>query len=42
MIGVTLPSFDVLINATSVGLKGKKINLDLNFKGPDKLFYDVI
>ena len=40
--GQPLPSFDVLINATSIGLMGEKINLNLNFKGPDKLFYDVI
>ena len=40
--GQPLPSFDVLINATSIGLKGEKINLNLDFKGPDKLLYDVI
>ena len=37
-----LPDFDVIINATSLGLNNETINLDFsNFKD-DKLFYDVI
>ncbi len=39
----TIPEFDVIINATSVGLKkNDKINLDLSNIGNNKLFYDVI
>ncbi len=35
--------FDMIINATSVGLKeGDRINLDLNRFGKNKFFYDVI
>ena len=38
-----IPEFDVIINATSVGLnKEDKINLDLTNIGKNKLFYDVI
>ena len=35
-----IPDFDIVINATSVGLKGDSLNLNLNTK--DKIFYDVI
>ncbi len=34
------PDFDIIINATSVGLKSDSLDLDLNVK--DKIFYDVI
>tara|TARA_B100001123_G_scaffold447015_1_gene603213 strand:- start:114 stop:908 length:795 start_codon:yes stop_codon:yes gene_type:complete len=35
--------FDIIINATSLGLKDDdKIRLDFNKSGPNKLFYDVI
>ena len=35
--------FDMIINATSLGLKkNDKIKLDLSKAGPNKLFYDVI
>ena len=38
-----VPDFDVIINATSLGLKQEdKINLDLTQIGKNKLFYDVI
>ncbi len=37
-----LPSFDVVINATSLGLKNETINLDFSNSGKNKLFYDVI
>ena len=37
-----LNDFDVLINATSLGLNNETINLDFSSLGPDKLFYDVI
>ena len=37
-----LNNFDVLINATSLGLNNETINLDFSSLGPDKLFYDVI
>ena len=38
-----IPNFDMIINATSVGLKrGDKINLDLSSVGQSKIFYDVI
>tara|TARA_B100000989_G_C19489424_1_gene449074 strand:+ start:69 stop:863 length:795 start_codon:yes stop_codon:yes gene_type:complete len=38
-----MPNFDVIINATSLGLnKDDKINLDLTKVGKNKLFYDVI
>ena len=34
--------FDVIINATSLGLNNEKINLDFSKFGNNKLFYDVI
>ena len=38
-----IPDFDVIINATSLGLKQEdKINLDFTKIGKNKLFYDVI
>ena len=38
-----IPDFDVIINATSLGLKeDDKINLDFTNIGKNKLFYDVI
>ena len=38
-----IPNFDMIINATSLGLKKKdKINLDFSFVGKNKFFYDVI
>ncbi len=37
-----LTDFDVVINATSLGLNNEKIDLDFSGLGPDKLFYDVI
>jgi len=38
----SLTSFDVVINATSLGLNNEKINLDFSKVGKKKLFYDVI
>ena len=38
----TLPDFDVVINATSLGLNNEIINLDFSNSGKNKLFYDVI
>ncbi len=38
----SLPDFDVIINATSLGLNKEIINLDFSKVGPDKLFFDVI
>ncbi len=35
-----IPDFDIVINATSVGLKGDSLDLTMNVK--DKIFYDVI
>ena len=35
-----IPDFDMVINATSVGLKSD--SLDINFNVKDKIFYDVI
>ena len=35
-----IPDFDIVINATSVGLKGE--SLDLDFDTKNKVFYDVI
>ena len=35
-----IPDFDIIINATSVGLNGDSLDLVLNVK--DKIFYDVI
>ena len=38
-----IPEFDMIINATSIGLsKNDEINLDLSKVGKDKFFYDVI
>ena len=38
-----LPDFDMIINATSIGLKsGEEIKLDYKSIGSDKFFYDVI
>ena len=37
-----LPEFDVIINATSLGLNNEKINLNFSGIGKKKLFYDVI
>ena len=37
------PKFDIIINATSLGLKNnEKINLDISKIGKNKIFYDVI
>ena len=37
-----LPEFDVIINATSLGLNKETINLNYSDIGKNKLFYDVI
>ena len=37
-----LSEFDVIINATSLGLNNEKINLNFSNYGKNKLFYDVI
>ena len=37
-----LSEFDVVINATSLGLNNEKINLNFSRAGKNKLFYDVI
>ena len=38
-----IPEFDIIINATSVGLKDEdKMNLDISKVGKNKFFYDVI
>ena len=37
-----LPSFDIVINATSLGLNNETINLDFSSVGEKKLFYDII
>lgn len=37
-----IPDFDLIINATSLGLKNEQINIDLSKVGQNKLFYDVI
>ena len=37
-----LTEFDMIINATSLGLNNETINLDFSSSGNDKLFYDVI
>ena len=37
-----LTDFDVVINATSLGLNNEKINLDFSKVGKNKLFFDVI
>ena len=38
----SLPDFDIIINATSLGLNNETINLDFSKIGKNKLFYDVI
>ena len=38
----SLTDFDMVINATSLGLNNETINLDFSSFGHDKLFYDVI
>tara|TARA_B100000989_G_scaffold236004_1_gene182856 strand:+ start:53 stop:841 length:789 start_codon:yes stop_codon:yes gene_type:complete len=37
-----IPEFDIVINATSIGLKNENFDLDLNKYGNNKFFYDVI
>ena len=37
-----VPDFDMVINATSLGLNKETINLDFSSLGNNKLFYDVI
>ncbi len=37
-----VPDFDMIINATSLGLNNETINLNIFNVGSDKLFYDVI
>ena len=37
-----LPFFDVVINATSLGLNNEDINLNFSNVGSNKLFYDII
>ena len=38
-----IPEFDIIINATSIGLKNDdKMNLDISKVGKNKFFYDVI
>ena len=38
-----IPEFDIIINATSVGLKNEdKMDLDISKIGKNKFFYDVI
>jgi len=37
-----VPNFDLIINATSLGLNKEKINLNFSSIGRNKLFYDVI
>jgi shikimate dehydrogenase len=37
-----IPKFDVILNATSLGLNNEIINLDFSNVGNGKLFYDVI
>ena len=38
-----IPNFDMVINATSIGLKTEdEINLDFSKSGKDKFFYDLI
>ena len=38
-----IPNFDMVINATSIGLKAKdEIKLDFSNIGKDKIFYDII
>ena len=37
-----IPEFDIIINATSLGLNNETINLNISNIGDGKLFYDVI
>ena len=37
-----IPKFDMIINATSLGLNNEAINLNFSDIGDNKLFYDVI
>ena len=38
-----IPDFDMVINATSVGLRGQdELNLDFSKVGKGKVFYDII
>ncbi len=37
-----IPEFDIIINATSVGLNNEKFDLEFNKFGNNKFFYDVI
>ena len=37
-----IPKFDMIINATSLGLNNEALNLNFSEVGDDKLFYDVI
>ena len=37
-----IPEFDIVINATSIGLNNENFDLELNKFGNDKFFYDVI
>ena len=37
-----IPSFDMIINATSLGLNNEALNLNFSEVGDNKLFYDVI
>ena len=37
-----IPRFDMIINATSLGLNNEALNLDFSDVGDNKLFYDVI
>ena len=41
-MGEIYHDFDVIINATSLGLNNEAINLDFSKVGKNKLFYDVI
>ncbi len=43
MTGARVPESDIIINATSIGLKKEdEINLDFSKIGKNKFFYDVI
>ena len=37
-----IPNFDMIINATSLGLNNESLNLNFSEVGDNKLFYDVI
>ena len=37
-----VPDFDMIINATSLGLNNETIDLNISNIGKDKFFYDVI